>query len=111
MSSIARKAVVPFSEANKKYVSSLYRKSLRTAHDWINKTEFYRVKASEIRSRYDANKHINDPNELKVIFKETEALLEDYAHPDPIIPPCRPGGSKFERNIPPRVEARIPIDV
>lgn len=36
----------------------------------------------------------------KVLFTETEKLLQKWKHPDPYVPPTAPGGSKFERNLP-----------
>lgn len=101
---------VPFSIANRKLVTSLYRRSLRTAHDWINKKDFYRLKAAEIRDRFEANRQVENPTQLKYLIEKTEELLETYAHPDPIIPPCRPGGTKFDRNIPPREGTMVPSD-
>lgn len=60
------KAPVPFSPQNLKYVSSLYRRALRTAHDWINRNDFYREKAAEIKLRFEQNRDIADPKELQV---------------------------------------------
>lgn len=37
----------------------------------------------------------------QLLFTETEKLLEKWKHPDPYRPPSAPGGSKFERNMPP----------
>ncbi|GMM32283.1 hypothetical protein DAMA08_050280 [Martiniozyma asiatica (nom. inval.)] len=97
-------APVPFSPANVKQVASLYRKSLRTARNWINQTPFYREKAAEIRLRFEQNKNISNPSELAKIIEQTELLLAKYNHPDPIIPPKRPGGIMYDRNAPPREE-------
>ncbi|ODV96432.1 hypothetical protein PACTADRAFT_49782 [Pachysolen tannophilus NRRL Y-2460] len=103
--------VVPFSAQNVKLVSSLYRRSLRTTRDWINRPDLYRLKALEIRNLFEANRAVEDPNKLKTILDDAESLLTSYAHPDPIIPPCRPGGTRFERNIPPRSDTMVPSDV
>jgi len=75
-----------------------------------------------IRSLFDANRTVYDPRTQKVriiigdspngrkeplltrmqiLFTETEKLLEKWKHPDPYRPPSAPGGSKFERNMPP----------
>ncbi|AWU74426.1 hypothetical protein CAS74_004398 [Pichia kudriavzevii] len=95
-------APVPFSPENVKLVVSLYRRSLRTARNWINQQHFYRQKAAEIRLRFDQHKNISDPVELQRVLKETGELLAKYQHPDPIIPPKRPGGIMYDRNAPPR---------
>lgn len=97
-------APVPFSPQNAKYVASLYRTSLRTARNWINQNSFYREKATEIRLRFEQNKDISDPAELEKVFAKTEELLAKFQHPDPIIPPKRPGGIMYDRNAPPRYE-------
>ena len=97
-------APVPFSAQNAKYVASLYRESLRTAKNWINQNSFYREKAAEIRLRFEQNKNISDPLELERVLNNTKELLAKFKHPDPIIPPNRPGGIMYDRNAPPRYE-------
>ncbi|KAG7008981.1 hypothetical protein G7Y79_00003g008490 [Physcia stellaris] len=37
------------------------------------------------------------------LFQEAEVLLEKWKYPDPYKPPTAPGGSKYERNIPPPI--------
>ncbi|ESW98664.1 hypothetical protein HPODL_05260 [Ogataea parapolymorpha DL-1] len=96
------KTPVPFSPENIKTVASLYRRSLRTAADWINRRDFYRAKAAEIRLRFEQNRNVSDPKELKAIIDKTELMLNKFKHPDPIIPPQRPGGIMYDRNAPPR---------
>lgn len=100
-------APVPFSPQNAKLVASLYRKSLRTAKNWININSYYREKAAEIRLRFEHNKNISDPVTLEKVLKETETLLAKYQHPDPIIPPKRPGGIMYDRNAPPRYQKDV----
>ena len=67
---------------------------------WINRREIWRAKAVEIRHQFDENKDLTDKYELSNLIKQTSGLLAKYRHPDPIIPPQRPGGTSFERNIP-----------
>ncbi|CAM1503725.1 Fc.00g013160.m01.CDS01 [Cosmosporella sp. VM-42] len=38
--------------------------------------------------------------DTQALLTETEKLLDSWKHPDPYVPPCAPGGSKFERNLP-----------
>ena len=97
-------APVPFSAQNAKHVAALYRQSLRTARNWINQMPYYREKAAEIRLRFEQNKNISDPKELQRVLVKTEELLAKFQHPDPIIPPKRPGGIMYDRNAPPRYE-------
>lgn len=102
--------ILPFTEANSKRVASLFRKALRTAFDSSLKFDAYRRETLKIRSQFDTNKHISDPNELERLIAQTQAKLAEEAHPDPYIPPCRPGGTKFERNLPIEKEHVVPGD-
>ncbi|VVT51981.1 uncharacterized protein SAPINGB_P003277 [Magnusiomyces paraingens] len=93
------------SETHRRIVSSLYRQSLRLSKSWISRRDLWRVKALEIRQQFDENKNVKDPRKIHYLVSNTQALLVKYAHPDPIIPPQRPGGTKYERNVfPPQGE-------
>ncbi|KIV81905.1 hypothetical protein PV11_04054 [Exophiala sideris] len=76
-----------------KAVRSLYRRSLRLALDWAVQRSLWRGQAVYIRSLFDANRSITDPRHQRVLFNETEKLLEKWKHPDPYRPPTAPGGS------------------
>ncbi|ODV89540.1 hypothetical protein CANCADRAFT_140497 [Tortispora caseinolytica NRRL Y-17796] len=102
------KIIAPFTEANKAYVSSLYRQALRTSLNWTIDRSLYRVEAVGIRRKFDVNKNVADPAILKSIFTVTEQMLYETTHPEPIIPPQRPGGTKFERNAPPVLDEPLP---
>ncbi|CAD1813406.1 Complex 1 protein (LYR family) protein [Candida parapsilosis] len=102
--------ILPFTEANTKRVSSLFRQALRTAFDHSLKFDLYRAQTINIRSQFDANKHVSNAEELEHLIKLTEAKLKEWKHPDPYIPPCRPGGTKYQRNIPVAREPLVPGD-
>lgn len=104
------KHILPFTEANTKRVASMFRQALRTAFDSSLKFDAYRKETINIRRQFDANSKILDPNELEAIIADAKVKLAEFAHPDPYIPPCRPGGTKFERNIPLVKESVIPGD-
>ncbi|KAG7700692.1 hypothetical protein KL929_001637 [Ogataea haglerorum] len=74
------KTPVPFSPENIKTVASLYRRSLRTAADWINRRDFYRAKAAEIRHRFEQNRNVSDPQELKVICDQQVQQLQAHIY-------------------------------
>lgn len=93
-------------ETHRRLVASLYRQSLRLSKNWINRRDIWRTKAVEIRHQFDNNKSVTDPRKIHYLLSNTQALLAKYAHPDPIIPPQRPGGTKFERNVFPPQEER-----
>ncbi|KAL8306708.1 hypothetical protein RB593_005559 [Gaeumannomyces tritici] len=76
---------------------SLYRRSLKLSLDWAVHRHLWRGQALYIRSLFEANKSIKEPRQIR----ETETLLDTWKHPDPFCHPTAPGGSKFERNLPP----------
>lgn len=100
--------ILPFTEANTRRVASLFRQALRTAFDSSLKFDAYRRETIRIRQQFEAERHITDVNELEKVIAKTERKLKEWKHPDPYIPPCRPGGTKFERNIPPPKEPIVP---
>jgi len=82
-------------------VTRLYRRSLKDLLSWAIDRPLWREKALELRDRFDANKAIKDPRVALKVLEEGEAEYQKYRHPQPYIHPTAPGGSKFERNIPP----------
>ncbi|EDK46788.1 hypothetical protein PVL30_005712 [Lodderomyces elongisporus] len=98
--------ILPFTEANSRRIASLFRQAMRTAFDHSLKFDVYRNATINIRSQFQANKDVSDPEEVDRLVKECEAKLQHWKHPDPYISPCRPGGTKYERNIP---VARTPL--
>ncbi|ODV65249.1 NADH dehydrogenase I beta subcomplex 9 [Hyphopichia burtonii NRRL Y-1933] len=102
--------ILPFTEANSKRVASLFRQALRTAFDSTLKFDAYRAQTLKIRQQFEANKHISDPVELEKVIAKTEAKLTETKHPDPYITPCRPGGTKYQRNIELPKEDVVPGD-
>ncbi|CAG8620322.1 15355_t:CDS:2 [Funneliformis mosseae] len=94
-----------FPVVHKQYVTSLYRRSLRTALDWYVDRSAWRPVALEIRARFEANRNVASLQELRKILLDTEKELENYSHPDPY-----KYGSKWERNIPPPLFAEENYD-
>ena len=102
--------ILPFTDANRARVSSLFRKALRTAFDHSMKFDVYRNEAIKIRSQFEANKNIDDPERLEKVIAQTLRKLGKWGHPEPYITPCRPGGTKHERNIEPPKGPKVPGD-
>ncbi|KAK9388073.1 hypothetical protein V1515DRAFT_459149 [Lipomyces mesembrius] len=107
-------SVSPYSA---QHVTSIYRRLLRLSLNWTVRRDIWRKQALEIRAKFDANKSITNPREIRALIMEGERQLAINRHPDPYIPPSRPGasginvdniGSKYERNVPPRLDN--PID-
>lgn len=104
------KTILPFTEANTKRVSALYRQALRTAFDHAIKWDIYRKECVRIRSQFEVNRHIDTPEELEEAIAKTTAKLNEWKHPDPYITPLRPGGTKYQRNIELPYEKPVPGD-
>ena len=77
--------VVPFSQANRARVSSLYRRSLKLARDWLVQRDSWRRESINIRQRFESNRQVQNPRLLNDIFDRTEKELLNYRHPDPYI--------------------------
>ncbi|KAG7661903.1 uncharacterized protein J8A68_004570 [[Candida] subhashii] len=92
--------ILPFTEANSKRIASMFRRALRTAFDHSMKFSVYRQTTIQIRQQFETNKDIRDPQELERVIEAAEAKLAHWKHPDPYIPPSRPGGTKWQRNVP-----------
>ncbi|KAM0693936.1 hypothetical protein Q7P36_006060 [Cladosporium allicinum] len=86
--------------STKPQILSLYRRSLKLALDWAVHRYIWRGQAMYIRGLFEANKHVTEPRQQRLIIEETESLLEKWKHPDPYRAPTAPGGSKWERNLP-----------
>ncbi|KAI9891585.1 MAG: hypothetical protein M1814_002519 [Vezdaea aestivalis] len=86
--------------STKQTVNSLYRRSLKLALDWSVHRHIWRGQAMYIRSVFEANKAVSDPRQQKILFTQTEDLLDKWKHPDEYHAPTAPGGSKYERNVP-----------
>ncbi|KAL1587131.1 hypothetical protein WHR41_04300 [Cladosporium halotolerans] len=86
--------------ASKPQILSLYRRSLKLALDWAVHRYVWRGQAMYIRGLFEANKHVTEPRQQRLIIEETENLLDKWKHPDPYRAPTAPGGSKYERNLP-----------
>ncbi|KAF7352451.1 hypothetical protein MVEN_01209900 [Mycena venus] len=93
-----------FASAHRQYVQSLYKRRLKNSLDWTIRRDVWRAKAMEIRAEFERNRDVKDPRQLAHIFEQAEAKLAGWKHPDPYIAPTAPGGTKWERNLPPPTE-------
>ncbi|CAK9326496.1 unnamed protein product [Citrullus colocynthis] len=84
--------------AQKERVRILYRRALKDTLNWaVHRHLFYRD-ASDLRERFEANKHVEDLDTIDKLIADGEASYNKWRHPDPYIVPWAPGGSKFTRN-------------
>ncbi|GAA5983534.1 hypothetical protein JCM10908_000322 [Rhodotorula pacifica] len=106
----AAAAVSPFSQAHRRYVMHLYRRALKGALDWYVRRDLWRNKAIEIRAQFERNRNVRDPRAVAALLNEAEREVQKVAHPDPYRPPMFPDGTKWERNIPPRMFSQAEKD-
>lgn len=55
----------------------------------------------EIRAEFEQHRHESDPKVIKKLLEDFEARLTAKIHPDPYISAKFPGGTGWERNLPP----------
>ncbi|CAE6443283.1 unnamed protein product [Rhizoctonia solani] len=98
----------PFSSAHRLHVKSLYKRFLVDALNWNIRRDLWRNRAIEIRAEFERNRNVKDPRAIAQILAEAEERLATKAHPDPYIHALYPGGTKWERNLPPPTEKPSP---
>lgn len=84
-------------------VTRLYRASLRTARDWLIDTDAWIEECINIQSRFRVNKDKSITEGRFLVEKGMEELLS-RRHPEPYVPIYMPGGSSYQRNVPPPPE-------
>ncbi|KAF4601709.1 hypothetical protein EYR40_004908 [Pleurotus pulmonarius] len=83
-----------FTAAHRSYVMSLYKRTLKNSLDWTVRRDLWRAEAMMIRAEFERNRDVHDPRALAVILEKAEANLAKKKHPDPVISPLYPGGTK-----------------
>ncbi|GAM27398.1 hypothetical protein SAMD00019534_105730 [Acytostelium subglobosum LB1] len=82
-------------------VFRMYRKCLKSIRDYSEDYDYFLANASDLRSVLKSRKDETNPFLVKKYMKEFESFSNYWDHPDPYIPCDAPGGSKWQRNIPP----------
>jgi len=92
-----------FSRTHRIYVKSLYKRFLVNELNWCIRRDIWRQRAIEIRAEFERNRTVSDPRALAVVLEQAEQRLASHLHPDPVRLTEGPGGTKWERNLPPPV--------
>ncbi|CAG7848543.1 SubName: Full=Uncharacterized protein {ECO:0000313/EMBL:CCA66547.1} [Serendipita indica DSM 11827] len=90
-----------FTDTHRLYVKSLYKRYLTNALNWAVQRDVWRAEALKIREEFEKHKNETDPKVVARILAEAEAKLAAKLHPDPYISAKFPGGTGWERNMPP----------
>ncbi|XP_078442464.1 LYR family of Fe/S cluster biogenesis protein [Wolffia australiana] len=96
--------------AQKERVRILYRQALKDTLNWAVHRHLFYQDASELREKFEANKHVEDLDTIDRLIDEAELAFNKMRHPDPYIVPWAPGGSKFTRNPEPPSGVEIVFD-
>ena len=93
-------------------VTRLYRVCSRHLLSWTRDRKAWREQAVILRDKFDENKDLKDQFKIESILQKAEAEFKKYQHPQPYIHPKAPGGTKYERNVPPPPNAlqMLPIE-
>ncbi|KAJ3044277.1 hypothetical protein HDV00_002597 [Rhizophlyctis rosea] len=87
------------SEAHRKYVCRLYKRSLRTCKDWYWQLVEKREKQMIVRKIFEDGRQVTNPREIHGLLTYAEYALDIYANPTPYRSPSAPGGTSWERNV------------
>ncbi|KHG01764.1 NADH dehydrogenase [ubiquinone] 1 beta subcomplex subunit 9 -like protein [Gossypium arboreum] len=102
MSGASTAAYLARRAAQKERVRILYRRALKDTLNWAVHRHLFYQDASDLREKFEANKHVEDLDTIDKMIDAGEATYNKWRHPDPYIVPWAPGGSKFTRNpVPP----------
>ncbi|EGG14300.1 hypothetical protein DFA_12070 [Cavenderia fasciculata] len=83
-------------------VVRLYRKCLKSIRDYSENYDYFLKQATILRNTVKAHKDETNPFLIKQYMNDFEKWSNNWEHPDPYIPCDAPGGSKWQRNIPPK---------
>ncbi|XP_071959712.1 NADH dehydrogenase [ubiquinone] 1 beta subcomplex subunit 9-like [Antedon mediterranea] len=82
-------------------VLRLYKKSYRHLESWIGDRPTFRYEATLLRARFNEHKDEKNLQKAQTILKAGEEEFWEKQHPQPYIFIDSPGGTRYERKIPP----------
>ncbi|KAJ7967249.1 NADH dehydrogenase [ubiquinone] 1 beta subcomplex subunit 9-like, partial [Quillaja saponaria] len=86
------------SERNERDIGCNILSSIKDTLNWAVHRHLFYKDASDLRERFEANRHVEDLDTIDRMIADGEAAYNKWRHPDPYIVPWAPGGSKFTRN-------------
>lgn len=71
--------------AQKERVRILYRRALKDTLNWAVHRHLFYQDASDLREKFEVNKHVDDLDTIDRMIEEGEATYNKWRHPDPYI--------------------------
>ncbi|KAK8606102.1 hypothetical protein V6N13_102861 [Hibiscus sabdariffa] len=71
--------------AQKERVRILYRRALKDTLNWAVHRHLFYQDASDLREKFEANKHVEDLDTIDKMIAAGEATYDKWRHPDPYI--------------------------
>jgi NADH dehydrogenase (ubiquinone) 1 beta subcomplex subunit 9 len=99
-----------YAAAHRARVMLLYRRALKTALDWSGDRRAWYERARAVRGEFEANRVTEARDAADRLLDRGEALLKEWRHPDPLVPPYWVGGTAFSRNPPMNEAVKISLD-
>uniref|UniRef100_A0A7S0N7F7 NADH dehydrogenase [ubiquinone] 1 beta subcomplex subunit 9 n=1 Tax=Cryptomonas curvata TaxID=233186 RepID=A0A7S0N7F7_9CRYP len=97
-------AATTYQAAHRFRVMKLYRNAIKLTHDWCIDRIVLSQEVIELRKQFDSHKNETNIKVAEQLVADGEAKLLQKIHPDPYRLPYLPGGSKYQRNVPPPTE-------
>mmetsp|Transcript_45362 Transcript_45362/g.120645 ORF Transcript_45362/g.120645 Transcript_45362/m.120645 type:complete len:109 (+) Transcript_45362:49-375(+) len=94
-------SVQTFQHSHRLRVMKLYRNAIRLTLNWCIDREVLSKEAIKLRAIFDSHRHETNVKVAEQLLAEGEAKLKQKEHPDPYKCPYLPGGSLYQRNVPP----------
>mmetsp|Transcript_3259 Transcript_3259/g.8818 ORF Transcript_3259/g.8818 Transcript_3259/m.8818 type:complete len:112 (-) Transcript_3259:104-439(-) len=82
-------------------VCMLYKRALRQSLHWMVFRESWHSEIVLIRAEIEKNRHERNEEKIEQLVSDFEKELDYRIHPSPYIIPENPGGTKWQRNVPP----------
>jgi len=90
-------------------VKTLYRKLLKSYFNWFGLSRpTYLARAHQLRQQFEKYRNLSDQQAIESILQKAEAFEVQYRHPETYKSLTQPGGTMFQRNVPPPKETLLP---
>ncbi|GAB5360926.1 hypothetical protein AAMO2058_000669900 [Amorphochlora amoebiformis] len=85
-------------------VRIIYRRVIKELFNYSSSRAVWGQFIKEARAKFEENKNLKKEQDIIKKIDEGFYWLKKHKHPEPYRYPTSPGGSKFQRNVPPDLE-------